>query len=444
MTKKGLVVWSVFCVLLFAVMGSGSAGAISLDEALQMAKETVPAYKASELKKRATEALASASLGPYFPSLDASASQNRHSPSIYPDYTSRTYQIGFSYTLFDGGRRGANRDIALTNYDNDSEELRKTLINLDFNVKVAFYTVLARKDSVMQKKLQQKDAQKDFEVAQGRYKHGLVKLSDTLQASVRREQAKFNVITAEGDLRKARAELCSLIGSPLDSDILLEGSLDVTVPSLSSSIMQEAVLQKPEMKQAANAIKLAEFNRSLELSAFWPTISAEASYAKMRGAAPGSTLIPEDRVIGLSLKWNVFELGKLFRQKAAAISTEASAESLNETKRALFLDVQKTHEDLLTAAGKLGVAAEQLKQAEHNYNQALGEYRLGKADILSLVQAESLLADARDQLISIKLNLAVAKSQLEKVIGVPSLDTLRQAGSQGSAQSSAISMKARN
>jgi outer membrane protein TolC len=49
---------------------------------------------------------------------------------------------------------------------------------------------------------------------------------------------------------------------------------------------------------------------------------------------------------------------------------------------------------------------------------------VGKADILSLVQAESLLSNAREQLISSKLNLILSKALLEKITGVESLETI--------------------
>ena len=69
-----------------------------------------------------------------------------------------------------------------------------------------------------------------------------------------------------------------------------------------------------------------------------------------------------------------------------------------------------------------------LQQAEQNYSQALGEYKVGKGDITTLVQAESLLADARDQFIRSRLNRALTKALLEQVTGVEKLESLRQDG----------------
>ena len=418
--KKRIALFILLCFIT-----ATTSHALTLEEALALAKATVPAYRAAAFKVEATDALASASWGPYFPQVDAQTSATRHyiGPA-FPDYSLTNYQLSGSWTLFDGGKRYANRQIALLNLNNDSEELRRTLINLEYNVKIAFYTALAKKDSLQQRQLQLQDAQKDYEIAQGRHKYGLVKLSDTLQASVRLDQAKYNVVTADGDLRKAIADLNSLVGYVLDTRQTLEGSLEFQPFMPIVSNLYEAALQRPEIKQATDAVKIARFNRSVELSAFWPSVSAEAGYLKMKGVAPGSLAIPEDRTIGITMSWNIFELGKFFRQKSAALSTEASAATLEETKRTIVLDVQKAYEDFVTTAGKISVAREQLKQAEHNYTQALGEYKIGKADILSLVQAETLLSDARNQMINSKLDVVTAKSQLERLAGVPELESL--------------------
>ena len=56
--------------------------------------------------------------------------------------------------------------------------------------------------------------------------------------------------------------------------------------------------------------------------------------------------------------------------------------------------MRKSYEDFITTSRNVKVADEQLKQALQNYDQAFGEYKVGKGDILSVVFAETLLAQA--------------------------------------------------
>ena len=418
------------CIILISmVLIFQTSYSLTLDEAISLSKETLPFYKASMIRTRATGALYSASLGPYIPSLDASTVQQKFytSPS---EFSTSSYEVTLSYMLFDGGNRKASRNIARLNFDISKEDLRKNLLDLEFNTKTAFYTSIARRDTLEQRKIQLQDAQKDYEVAEGRHKFGVATLLDELQASVRFEQAKFALVQAEGELKKAVLELNSLIGKPLDSQYDIEGSLDMEVKLPGRDTLSSVVLQRPEIKQAEDSLKIAENNKSISRSTFYPLISTNASYQKtsggIRGLATGQTAIPEEKILGLTATWNIFELGKFFRAKSSEFEKGVSLENLNDLKRQLLLDVNKAYEDLITVSKNLQVAQQQLRQAEQNYSQAFGEYKVGKADILSLVQAESLLASAREQFTNSRLNLILARVLLERTAGIEKLESMKQ------------------
>ena len=416
-----------FIIISFLIFLSQKSYSLTLDEAILLAKETLPSYKASLIKTRSTEALYNASLSPYLPSLDASTVQQRFYTSAV-EFPTGSYDMTLSYTLFDGGNRKASRNIAWLNFDISKEDLRKNLLDVEFNVKTAFYTAIARRDTLEQRKIQLQDAQKDYEVAEGRYKFGVAKLSDVLQASVRLEQARFALVQAEGDFKKAILELNSLIGKPLDSQPQIQGALEMAVTLPDRDKLSRVVMMRPEIKQAEDSLKISENNRSLSLSSFYPIISTNASYQKTTGGirvlTTGQGAIPEEKVLGITATWNIFELGKFFRLKSSGLEKDVSSEQLNDLKRQILLDVHKTYEDFITASNNLKVAQQQLKQAEHNYSQAFGEYKVGKADILSLVQAESLLSTAREQLISSRLNLILSRSLLERIAGIEKLEDI--------------------
>ena len=412
MIRKAVLIGFILTVFPALV---GAASALTLEEALAQARENLPSYLAAKKKVESADALYGATLGPYLPSLDASAARDRHDGDR-TDYTATGYDVTLSYRLFDG-RRGASRDIAGFNLETEREELRKNLLELAYRVKVAFYTALAGREALEQRKVQLEDARKDHEVAEGRRSLGAARLSEVLQASVRLEQARFNVIQAEGNLRKALSELYSLIGRPDETEGNAEGRLEAGGAAPDLKTLSEAVLRRPEIRQAEIAMKKAESSRSLALGDFYPTLSANISYSRSDATTlSGSAL--EDRSAGVAASWNLFELGKFYRAKSARIEMAVSEENIREIKRQLLLDCRNGYEDYITAVRNETVAAEQLRQSEQNYEQAFGEYKVGKGDILSLVQAESLLAVAREQFISARMNTVLAKALLERVAGI--------------------------
>lgn len=412
----------LYVFVLSLIIFPGMSYSLTLDEALSLAKESIPSYKASLISVRSSEALYNASLSPYLPSLDASTIQ-RHTYTSGDDFTTRSYDVTLSYTLFDGGNRWANRHIARLNFDISREALKENFLGLAYNVKVAFYSVIALKATVEQRKIQLEDAQKDYEIAEGRYNFGVTKLSDVLQASVRLEQAKLDVILSEGDFKKALSGLNSLIGSPLDNEYTVEGSLDLDINLPDHDQIALAALQRPDIKQSEDTYKIAEYSKSLTASTLFPTLSAEASYLKTSGGISGS-IFPEQKVASLIATWNLFELKNYFNLKSSRLEQDVALENLSDLKRQVLLDTYKAYEDFLTAASTITVAQQRLKTAEHNFSQARGEYKVGKGDILSLVLAERTLADAREQLIVSKLALHLSKALLENIAGVEKLEIL--------------------
>ena len=416
------------CLLLFilsAMVMAGTSFSLTLDEAVEMAKKTLPAYQAQAVKVRSVEAQYGASLSPYLPKLDVSGLRE-HRDTRDDEFKVNAYDATVSYLVYDGGRRKANRNIAGLNLNSEREELRKSLLDLEFDVKSRFYTLLAREEILAQRKLQLQDSLKDFEIAQGRNRLGVAKRSDVLQASVRLEQARFDLRQAQGDVKKARSDLNSLLGKDLDASITAEEALPVDGILPAKERLSAAALGRPVVQQAKDAIKIADNTKTLTESQFFPTLSLDASYRKTDTEDALTAIDAEDKTAGLFASWNIFELKKFYERKSSLFEIEVSKDQLSEVERELLLEIQNFYEDLVTDAESLVLARQQLETAEFNYDQALGEYRIGKGDVLSLVAAEKLLADARVQFSTSRLKLALSKAALERAAGIRSLDTMEQ------------------
>lgn len=200
-----------------------SASALTLEEALELAKQNLPEYKSRIYQREARLYEYKSTLSPYFPSLELSLAERRF--YVEPeDYRQRSLELRLSYMLYDGGKRYSQRFSSRTLLKISDENLRESLFDLHYNVKLSFYNAIARREILAQRKEQLKYAEKDYEVAKARHELGVARLSDELQASVRLEEAKYKVIEAEGELNKALSELGSLIGISVKEDDL-EGEL---------------------------------------------------------------------------------------------------------------------------------------------------------------------------------------------------------------------------
>ncbi|MCX5834085.1 MAG: TolC family protein [Deltaproteobacteria bacterium] len=419
--NKGIP-WKSAMVLLYVMLSFMIAPvgfALTLEEAISLSLKNLPAYQAVLKKVQSSEALYKASYGPYLPSVDVGGSLQWHDTST-SNYDTTNGDASVSLTLFDGFKREANRNIAKYNLGTDQEEVRKSRLQVDFDVKVSFYTAIATREILDHRKRQFDNAKTDFEVAEGRYKFGVAKLSDVLQASVRLEQAKFNLIQGEGNVIKALSELSSLIGKRFDEPYEVEGTLEASKAAPEEKVLADFVLQRPEIRQFEYAVRKAESTRTLSYSPFYPTLSASAVYSRTGETSTTSSF--EDRAALLTASWNIFELGKFYRAKSARIDVGISEDNLKEIERQLLLDLRRNYENFLTAAKNVDVATTQLKQAQQNYDQAFGEYKVGKGDILALVVAEGLLQTAREQMTTSRLNLILSRALLERNAGIDNLE----------------------
>lgn len=250
--------------------------------------------------------------------------------------------------------------------------------------------------------------------------------SDVLQASVRYEEALYEKNSAEGDLSTAQATVRSLVGRPLDSTEEPEGSLEHLGTLKDRERLLALTEDRPEVRQARLEVALAESQVNKTRSPFLPKVTADAAYTSNDGTGYYRDIDDEKRV-GLTASWNLFRLNKFYDRKAALAQLQAAKDRLSEALRQGRLECYSRYDRALTARRNVDLARSVLVQAEHNYRQALGEYRVGKGDVLSLVRAESALGAARVRLQESLGNWNVTLAELQRAVGVERLDELLQA-----------------
>ena len=394
--------------------------ALSLEESIALARENLPSHKASKINVDSKESLYKASLSPYLPRLGASGKQE-HFKTGLGNSDINSYTMSLDYTLFDGGHRKADRNIARLNLDSSREEFRDSLIDLEYNVKVMYFTGVAKKEILGQRKMQVDDSQKVYEIASEKHKHGAALLSDVLQASVRLKQAMFDLRRAKGESAKSMFDLNSFLGRPIQTPYDLDEKFnpDIRLPDMER--LRTLCLDKPVAKQASNAVEISKNNIFNASSKFYPKFTASLSYTKTDGNDEITDRLNREKSAMIMADFNIFELKKFYNKKSFKKDLKASLENKNNIMRELALNLHKKYEDFLTFRESLVLAGEHLKETEFNYAQALGEYKAGKGDILSLVSAESLLADSRNLVSESRLNFAISTAALEQAAGIKNL-----------------------
>ncbi|WP_457638584.1 TolC family protein [Persephonella sp.] len=396
---------------------------LSLEKAVDLSLKNHPLIKQERAFLKSQKYDYFSTYGNFFPSIDFQYTYSKYIDVEPYDYFSRNYGWTFNWTVYSSGQNIMQNRIKKLLFKAERENFRETKLDVIYQVKNAYYTAAANREIVKIKKVQLKSAEKNYQMAQKKLKLGLVTKADYLQAKVRYENLRYQLEDAENRYRKSIAELNSLIGYPLDWDTQPEENIlkkfeKDGIPPFSK--IEKLAFNRPVFRRYEFQLRSAKLQTKQSVLAYTPTLffsySFNNSYSSMYGEKD------RYRVATVGLSWNIFSgLQKYYNYLSSKENERYYRYRLEELKRQIRLSLYGYYLDLKSAYKNLQVAKTLLKEAEENYKQALGEYKAGKGDIISLLTAESSLAGAKETYIQSLLNIALTRAMLEREMGVENL-----------------------
>jgi len=420
------IILAVFVILAFT---SGTAFSVTLDEAVKRAidgsyllkeqKETIESYRFSYIS----------TIDPYLPRVDIQSSyirslNSKDSVSSYSRFSSAsdvgssldayTFAGSVSYRIFDGGERYAKRKGSYSLLEREKERYKGIRQDGIFSIKSAFYTALGSRLIVERRREAFDTADRIYKLTLARYQEGITKKSDVLQAEVRMTASKIDVQRAEREYEKAIEDLKSLIFMKAEEKADAAGPLEGPAyrPDY-ESLNGRAMRVKPEIITQEKEIERLNMAYVEKRSAWFPRIDAELQQTRQ-----DKRFFPEGRSDSFMINFTfpLFDgVGRYYNMQAALSNAQAAKQRLEETKRTVSLDIIKAIKDYELTLANVSLYKELVREATTTFNQLLGEYRVGKGDILSLLQSEKDLASAKENEVAALYRANVALSYLEKV-----------------------------
>ena len=420
------IVLAVFVILAFV---SGTALSITLDEALKRAvdgsyllkeqKEIVESYRFSYIS----------TIDPYLPRVDIQSSyirslNSRDSVSSYSSFSSAsdvgssldayTFAGSISYRIFDGGERYAKRKGSYSLLEREKERYKGIRQDVIYSIKNAFYTALGSRLIVGKRREAFNSAERIYKLTFARYQEGITRKSDVLQAEVRMTTSKIDVQRAEREYEKALEDLKSLIFMKTEETADADGPLEEPGYRANYEILTErAIRLKPEIMTQEKEIERLNMTYVERRSAWFPKIDAELQQTRQ-----DKRFFPEGRsdAFMINFTFPLFDgVGRYYNMQGALSNVNAAKQRLEETKRTVRLDIIKAMKDYELTLANIRLYKELVREATTTFDQLLGEYRVGKGDILSLLQGEKDLASAKENEVDALYRANVALSYLEKV-----------------------------
>ena len=223
----------------------------------------------------------------------------------------------------------------------------------------------------------------------------LKSLLDVSFANVNLADAKLLLSQAENDLKSAQAQLAAAMGLPNQTQFALAPEpVPGPLPGNIEPLIQDAIQNRPELKDLRLEQNAAERFAKAEHSLFFPTIAALGA----AGFVPaGEQAVPgRYGAVGLNVSIPIFN-GGLFRarQTEAELRAQAATQNVNDLANRVVRDLRVAYLAAMTAYERIGLTDELLKQANLALDLAQSRYNLGLSSIVELSQAQLNLTSAQ-------------------------------------------------
>jgi outer membrane protein TolC len=356
----------------------------------------------------------------FFPSVTdtLSVTENKNRTTNYSNATNR---IVASYLLYDFGSRDAN-------FENANQLLRAASASQNATVQTvlltavnAFYQVHANR-AILNASIETEHlSQESFKAAEAKYIAGVATPADKLQAQTSFANATLTKLRNEGTLKVAYGNLANVMGAPANINFQIADSKLDDIPELVDqdidALIEQARLQRPDLMASEAQLKASLAKIEAVKADAKPKVRIDASNQYDENSL-GQTSQNTSQ-LGIFLSIPLFEGYKpTFLIRSAEATAELNASKRDQLKLQVSLDVWTAYQNLKTANESITASNVLLLSAEESSRLALGRYKEGVGNIIDTLNAQSALANAKQQKIQSVLNWNIARTTLAQSIGV--------------------------
>ena len=420
----------------------------TLAQLVDVALRINPATKVAWERARSAAAQWGVARGDYYPTISGDVSGAGIGGSARGVFGQ--VSVSLSYLLLDFGGREASVEsarqvLAAANW-NHNQAIQDVLRN----VPQAYYEYIGYKAQVRASEASLKEALTSLDSTEQRRRAGVSTIADVLQARSNADQVRLILVANRGGVKVSRGDLATAVGWPanIDFDVAVEPK-DLPLSRMEQNtkeLINLALRDRPDLASARATVRQGKADLQKAESDLWPKLIAKgnAGWTGIDARVSGSYGVFDGDIDasdisyygGLALQFPIFE-GFSLRNKVrvARSDLEAARAALRLKEEEVISDVWKSYYNVRTAGQQVETSKTLLASSTESYRVSLARYRAGAADIVELLNAQSLLVSARSQEVQARTDLFTYYAELVHAIGsdLPSapLDNLSGPESRG-------------
>jgi outer membrane protein len=316
----------------------------------------------------------------------------------------------------------------LLSYENSRRQL-------EIQIAKTFFGLMAEKRNLVNLENTRAQAERQLEKNRIAFNNGLVNQVVVLQSSLAVENARLNLSTAETLCASRLRDFLVLLGLDGDSDIELEGEINIErVEVDSGQLIAEYLAKRPDIVSQRQTIERLELSqKQTTLNARAPSLSLATRWQGGSGSGANAGNFTDSLSASLSVDipiagWIPGTGGQNGGQavQAAKANVEKAKLDLKNTENQARAEIQSLSENLRNSWTSVEIARFQVALGEQTYELSEQGFRSGVTESLVLENARNSLAEARQQLLEVELSYMNMILDLARALNVDRRELLNK------------------
>ncbi len=406
---------------------------LTLEQCIQLGLENATSMRNARLSLAIQELRVKNARAGYFPSISSSG-QYRFNDQLDFGFEQQNYDLGLTgqYTIWDNGQREvgfAQAKEGLIATTNRNEGIKQNLI---LQITQAYYDVLQDTELVKVSEDVLARSIDDTNQTIALKEAGVLIPADVATARVRQANNELSLLNNRNALQISQATLPRFMG--LDPGLLITVAVDEsfqqylergTIEKIEITVeeaIQTAFDNRPEFKETEAQVKQQEWSLTLSKLQRWPRLSANANYNVflddyLRDRQNFSDY--RSWSVGASLNFTLFDAGVLGnRIKERNMQLEQARENASDLERNVALGVRQSYLNLKRSETAVEISNTQVVNAQLSLDVIQGRYKVGKAILLEVLDAQTSYAQALTNQVNAFYDYKIARARLLDAMGV--------------------------
>ncbi|MDD2582259.1 MAG: TolC family protein [Desulfuromonadaceae bacterium] len=413
----------VFCliILFMSSMPLYAALPLTLEEALETARNNHPQVIEALESLHGAEARTGLALSNYYPQISVAADWSKGRSFLTALESIKATEVNtaavyLKQTIYDFGRTAGVVDAARSTREAADKAVAVTRQELALRVRTAFYLLLAADKQAIAVRETVKAREEVFRQAQEFFAQGIRAKVDVARAEANLFAARTALIRAENNKEIAKVELANALGTAsLEGRSPVEPAhVAVTLPERSHA-QQDAVKSRTELQQMAALKSVADANLKTAKGSYLPILSgtASAGYADRDFFPAGNVW-----AVGLNLTVPLFSgFSSLEQVREANANSNAIVARQNNLKLQIGKEAESAWLGVNEATARMASTEMEVGAANESKALAEGRYREGVGSIIEVTDAQSQALEARTANIQATYDYYIAIARLDRAVG---------------------------